>query len=131
MEQIAALIKDMRTVVLYGNSLVVSSVGASLQRDSGLEVLPIDVSSPGAAARLEGLHPDVVIFDLATVRPELNISLWKAHPNVLLIGMDLARDEVLVLSGQPATARSPKELRELVNGPKRGLAEPPNVRTSS
>lgn len=117
----------MRTVVLYGNSLVVSSVGASLQGDTGLAVLPIDASTPDAAARLEELDPDVIIFDLATARPDLNISLWKAHSHVRLIGVDLARHELLLLSGQQAAARSANDLLELVNGLQPGSEEPQNA----
>jgi hypothetical protein len=92
----------MRTVVLYGNSLVVSSIGASLQNRADLQVVSIDATLPDAAQRLGALRSDVVIFDLATAQPEFPIELWKAKPQLLLIGVDLTTGQALVLSGQPS-----------------------------
>ncbi len=78
----------MRTAVLYGNSLVISSIGARLRGRAGLEVKCIDATLPDAA-RLTALQPDVVIFDLAVAEPEFAIALWKAQSRLLLIGVDL------------------------------------------
>jgi hypothetical protein len=96
------LITIMRTVVLYGNSLVVSSIGASLQSHADLQVVSIDAALPDAAQRLGAFRSDVVIFDLATAQPEFPIELWKAKPQLLLIGVDLTTGQALVLSGQPS-----------------------------
>jgi hypothetical protein len=92
----------MRTVALYGNSLVVSSIGAGLQGRAGLQVLSVDSALPDAARRLGALQPDVIIFDLAVAHPEFAIALWKAQPRLLLIGVDLTTGQALVLSSQPS-----------------------------
>jgi hypothetical protein len=92
----------LRTVVLYGNSLVVSSIGASLQGRAELQVSSVDTTCPQAEERLRALQPDVVIFDLAAARPEFAIALWKTQPHLLLIGVDLLAHEALMLSGQPS-----------------------------
>jgi hypothetical protein len=92
----------LRTVVLYGNSLGVSSIGASLQGRADLQVSSVDATAPEVMDRLRALQPDVVIFDLAAARPEFAITLWKAQPRLLLIGVDLLTHQALMLSSQPS-----------------------------
>ncbi len=40
------------------------------------------------------------------------MALWKARPEVLLIGVDLGADRMLILSGQPARALTAEGLIE-------------------
>jgi len=110
----------MQTVVLFGSSLVVSSIGASLQGCSGLQVMAVDLEAsataamPSAAQRLAALRPDVVLFDLAAAQPDFAITLWKAQPDLLLIGVDLATNQALVLSGQPTRALTTEDLLQVI-----------------
>jgi len=106
----------MRTVALYGNSLVVSSIGASLQGRAGLQVSSVDATLPDAASRLGALQPDVVIYDLAMAQPEFALALWKAQPNLLLIGVDLTTGQALVLSGQPSRLLTMDDLLQVIEG---------------
>ena len=106
----------MRTVALYGNSLVVSSIGASLQGRAGLEVKYVDATLPNAASRLGALQPDVIIFDLAVAYPEFAIALWKAQPRLLLIGVNLTTGQALVLSGQPSRLLTMDDLLQVIEG---------------
>ncbi len=109
----------MKTVVLFGSSVAVSSIGASLRACPGLRVLAMD-STPatagehGAAQGLAALRPDIVLFDLATAPTDFAIALWKAQPNTLLIGIDLLADQALVLSGQPARAHTTADLLQVI-----------------
>lgn len=105
---------EIRTVVLYGNSLAVSSIGASLQGRAGLQVLPLDAALPDAAGQLSALQPDVIIFDLAATLPNDAIRLWKARPTLLLIGVDLAMRAALALAGQPARALTTDDLVQVI-----------------
>ncbi|MBZ5723287.1 MAG: hypothetical protein LAO03_23370 [Acidobacteriia bacterium] len=91
----------MRRVALCTNSVVVSSIGASLEGRAGLEVVRIDPRSPDAVRRLEDLWPDVAIVDLTTAQSE-PISLLRKYPGLLLIGVDLNSNELVVLSGERA-----------------------------
>ncbi len=68
----------MRTVGPHGNSLVVSSIGASLQGRAGLQASFVDAALPDAASQLAALQPDVIISDLAMAHPEFAIALWEA-----------------------------------------------------
>ena len=109
----------MKTVVLYGSSLAVSSIGASLRGCPGLRVLVMDsalatAGEHGAAQGLAALRPDVVLFDLAAVPTDFAIALWKAQPGTLLIGIDLLADRALVLSGQPARAHTTADLLQVI-----------------
>jgi hypothetical protein len=107
----------MRKVALYGNSLVVSSIGASLQGRAGLRVVSVDATQPNAAQQLDQLQCDVVIFDLATARPEFAIDLWKTHPQLLLIGVDLTTGQALVLSSQPSRLLTMDDLLQVMESP--------------
>jgi hypothetical protein len=105
---------EIRTVVLYGNSLAVSSIGASLQGRAGLQVLPLDAALPDAAGQLSALQPDILIFDLAATLPNDALRLYKARPALLLIGVDLATRSAVVLSGQPARALTTDDLVQVI-----------------
>jgi hypothetical protein len=104
----------MRKVALYGNSLVLSSIGASLQGCAGLQVSSVDATLPDAAKRLGTLRPDVIIFDLAVAHPEFAIALWKAQPHLLLIGVDLTTGQALVLSGHPSRLLTMDDLLQVI-----------------
>jgi CheY-like chemotaxis protein len=94
----------MPTVALYGNSLVLASIGARIERCTALQPVTLDAALPDALQRLSALQPDVVLLDLGTTQPDPVMALWKARPDLLLIGVDLGADRMLILSGQPARA---------------------------
>ncbi len=104
----------MHTVILYGNSLALSSIGASLREQAGLRVLPVDAALPDAARQLCELHPDVILFDLATAQPDFSIALLKARPHTLLIGVDLGTGKALVLSSQTSRALTTDDLLQVI-----------------
>lgn len=83
----------MRIVALYGNSLGLSSIAASLEGRPGLRVV--------SAEQFGAIRPDVVLFDAAGhVLDSSLIALWDAQPSLLLIGVDLANGRALILCGQ-------------------------------
>jgi hypothetical protein len=100
----------MLTVALYGNSLVLASVGSQIARHTGLQPVTIDATLPGAFEKLSAIQPDVVVLDLGTAEPDPVTSLWKARPELLLIGVDLGADRMLILSGEPARALTAEDL---------------------
>ena len=69
---------------------------------------------PGALERLRALHPDVIVFDLASKQSDSAVALWKAQPEVLLIGVDLATDQMLVLSGESSHVLTPDDLVQVI-----------------
>jgi len=104
----------MLTVALYGNSLVLASIGAHIERRTGLQPVTIEAALPGAIERLSALRADVVMLDLGTAQPAPLMALWKARPDLVLIGVDLDADRMLILSGQPASALTAEHLRDIL-----------------
>ncbi len=102
-----------RKVLVYGNSLVLAGMRASLEGCPGLEVIVLD----GPAAEAELLAPDlsVVIFDMAAVRSEFLPTWMQAQPDLLLIGVDPETHEVL-LSGQQAGSIALEQILKIVHG---------------
>ena len=103
-----------RTVVLYGNSLVVSSIAASLKAQPHLLLCQPDTSAPDLAQQLRSLAPDVLVFDLASAHPDFAITLLKEHPRMLLIGVDIVNAGMLVLSGQQTQALTIDDLTRVI-----------------
>ena len=106
---------ELQTVVVYGNSLFMAGVEAGLKSRDGLEVIHIDTSLPGAAQRLDVLHPAAIIFDLAAP-PSVRFGLpfIKEHLGMPLIGMDVTSSTVLVLSCQQYTALTVDDLAQVI-----------------
>jgi len=104
----------MKRVVLFGKSLVMSTVGASLQGNPDIQILLVDPSMPDVQHHLRTLQPDVVILDQAAIQPDFSVALWKVQPELLLIGLDLMSGKALVLSSQPAHLLTTNDLLHLL-----------------
>jgi len=100
----------IRRVVLYGSDLVVSTVGANLQKRVGFQILQIDPLLPDALQRLDTVRPDVVLFNLASTQPDFTVALLRKHPGLLLIGVDLKTDKMLVMSGEESRLMTTDDL---------------------
>ncbi len=116
----------MQTVVLYGKSLVVSSIGASLQDCVDIQVLPVNPAMPDAEGSLSETQADVIIFDLAAAQSDFALTLLKKRPYPLLIGVDLAKGQALVFSSQPARALTADDLLQVIESHASDIPEPPN-----
>jgi hypothetical protein len=101
-------------VVVYGSSLHMASIAASLKGDADLEVIRIDSRSPTFQERLNELHPAVIAFDLSDPSSSVDASLLRERPGLLLVGVDPASDELLVLSSQRTRAYTTKDLLQLI-----------------
>jgi hypothetical protein len=101
-------------VVVYGTSLNMATVTASLKADQGLEVICVDPRSPTARQHLCELNPAVIAFDLNDPPQRMEEILLRERPDVLLIGVDPTNDEILVLSSHPQQARSASDLISVI-----------------
>jgi hypothetical protein len=104
----------MRTVILYGNSLSVSSVGASLSECAGWNIMTVSADGPDPIHGLIELQPDVVIFDLTATQPSFAIALLRTKPGLLLVGVDLQTDMALVLSSETARILTSDDLLRVI-----------------
>jgi len=103
---------EKRLIVLYGNSVIVGTVGASLRRLPQYEV----VSLPAAQQNeLELTAPDVVVFDLDGGRPEAAFSMLESHPGLKLVGISPDSNLVRIWSGKQLRELSTKDLLDAIN----------------
>ncbi len=58
-------------------------------------------------------HPDAIIFDVRS-KSDSAVSLWKAQPDVQLIGVDVAADQALVLFGRSLHVRTIDDLVQII-----------------
>ncbi len=109
-------------VVVYGNTLSMAGIAASLKAESTLKVICVDPHEPTTRQTLLELDPKTIIFDRTQPHPELELALLREQPGLLLIGVDPSSDDALVLSGQFTRILSGKDLAKLVteNGQSRG-----------
>ena len=107
--------KHQQTVVLYGGSLLMAGVEASLKGRSGLDIVRLDASAPNAAQRLKALAPDVVIFNLDAPHAQFVIPLLTEHPGGLsLIGLMINSNTAVVFSSQPYTVQAANDLIQMI-----------------
>jgi hypothetical protein len=107
--------QEQHLVVLYGNSLLMAGVEASLRGRPGLDVVRIDTALPDAGERLNALRPDVAICDLTAPHySEFAISFLRENPDLPLIGLDPNSKTVTVLSNQRYTASTVNDLVQVI-----------------
>ena len=108
--------EERTRVVVYGRSLNMAGIAASLRASPGQEVLCLDPHSPGARQSLGELNPAVIAFDLTDPSNQLDVTILREQPDVLLIGVDPSRDDLLVLSSHPQQALSVSDLIDIIHG---------------
>lgn len=102
-------------VVLYGDSLVLTGVGQSLERFPRFQILSLDPSGADAPRELDALSPAAIILDLSVVPTDLAFSLLNGRPDLLLIGIDPGGNGLVVLSGQQARQLTAADLAQLID----------------
>ena len=110
-------------IVVYGSSLNMAGIAASLNARGGLEVVCVEPHSPNSRQALHELHPAAIAFDLNEPFPNLEAALLREQPSLLLVGVDPNSNELLVLSGHPHRALSMADLVEAIRKDGRGDGE--------
>lgn len=106
--------EKQRRIVLYGKSVIMGSVGASLRDVTGLEIIPLAPPLP-EGKDLGALAPDAIIFDLEAAHPDAALSLLRQWPDLLLIGLDPASDELVIVTSRQRRAVAVADLLEVIN----------------
>jgi hypothetical protein len=102
-------------VVVFGGTLNMAGIAASLRADSRLEVVCLDPHFPAARQRLVEIAPDAVTFDMSDPCACLDVTLLRDCPGLLLVGLDPSRDDLLVLSRESPAALSVSDLLGVIN----------------
>lgn len=101
-------------ILLYGNSVILGSIEASLRRISQFEVTTL-ASPQLEAQQIDKVKPDLVFFDLEGAHTEAVFSLLKAYPTLLLVGVSPGANLVRVWHSQQRQGISMQDLIELIN----------------
>ncbi len=104
---------EQQRVILYGDTLILAGVLASLNASPNLDIFPLNGSPVDLAETLNWLHPSAVIFDLGSVQPDFPLALLQ-QSNLLLIGIDPDSSKLLVLSSQQAPALAVADLLSVI-----------------
>ena len=102
-----------RRVCLYGKSILLSTVGASLQRFPDIEIIALSPPLPDTL-EIAALAPDVIIFDIQTSHPDPVFPLLTTLPNLMLIGIDPDSDHFTLWSGQQVPVISTQDLMQAI-----------------
>jgi len=105
--------QERQRIVLYGHSVVLGAVEASLRRHPDLQ--PISVSLFATPQELAALAPDVILFDFGSGLSASAIALLRECPDLLLVGVDSSSDDLLLLSTRPQRAVSVAELVQVID----------------
>jgi hypothetical protein len=103
-----------RRVILYGRSVILGTVGASLERYPNLEIISLAFPLPGDE-ELAALGPDVILFDMDIEYPDAVFSLLKNYPNLLLVGVNPDKAQIMVWSSGQASALTTQDLVQVIN----------------
>lgn len=123
---------EKRLVVLYGDTLLIDGVEASLASRNGLDVVRVDTTIANVGQHLKTLAPDLVIFDLDTpvaALSKLIVPLLQKQPGIPFICLDAQHCEVVTLACEQHTAHSTNDLVEIIRKqlPQSEYAEEMNV----
>ena len=102
-------------VVVYGSSIAMAGIAASLQADAGLDVVRLNRLGPTSQPSLDELNPAVIAFDLSDPPSGVDLTLLCERPGLLLVGVDPDSDELLIVSSRQRRAVSAADLLEAID----------------
>ena len=105
---------EKRRVILYGRSVILGTLNASLQHYLDLEVVSLSPPFP-STQELNSLAPDVILFDIETGCPEAPFSLLAVLPGLLLIGIDPSSNQALLWSRRHLRDLSTQDLVQVIH----------------
>ena len=106
-------IKTQTRVCLYGNSVILGSLGASLEKAGRFEIIHLSPPLP-RRPRLEALAPDVILFDSGQGQPDAAFALLRDHPDLVVLGISPDGNVVQSWSGCQYHELSSADLTALI-----------------
>ena len=102
-----------RSVLLFGQSLLLSLVAASLEQSPGLRVAQARTWADARRVLAEHI-PDVLIFDLTDAGESHLLPLLFKNPRLLLVGLDVETNQAVLLSGKEAQSLTLNQIKEII-----------------
>lgn len=111
--------KSDTLLLFYGDSIFLAGVKAELAtaviNGRSLYIITLSTETPDPLECIHDCRPQVILFDLsAPTQPDFVIPLLRQQPDLLLIGLDPSRDDLLVLSSQSQQAAQIDDLITLI-----------------
>lgn len=116
--------KTNQRILLYGNSVILGSIGTSLRRCSQFEVTTLGTPLQNSQA-FDTVKPDIVLFDLEAPHTEEVFVLFKTHPALVLIGVSPGTNLVRVWNSQQLREMSMQDLFDLIESEAIGAPDAP------
>jgi hypothetical protein len=108
-----------RRVVLFGKSIILGTIGASLSLYPDLEIIPLSPPLPDFQV-LKDLAPHVILYDIEATLPDAVLALLETSPDLLLIGINPDSNQVMVWSGRQLHELSTHDLVQVINSGEEG-----------
>lgn len=105
--------EDHRRILLYGDSVILGSVGATLRTWREFEVISLSPPLPGLSD-LEALGPDAILFDVEMAHPDAAFSLLETRPGLLLLGISPDGNVVRLWSARQLRELSSRDLKAVI-----------------
>jgi hypothetical protein len=106
------VIPNRRRVILFGDSVILAGIRASLSASPYLEVISLDQPQMKPAENLLDYHPDAVIFDLHGAA-EIPLAAFQ-RLDLCFIGIDPETHEAVVWSGKHEEAIAAADLIDVI-----------------
>jgi hypothetical protein len=101
-------------VVLFGDSLLLDSVEASLSDRERLSVLRLRTAAPEVAGRLDALRPELIIFDVNGPNFASLVPFLRMQPSVPLLGLDINCQQAIGLTARTYSVVGAEELKQVI-----------------
>ena len=105
---------NQRIIVLFGDSLLMDTVEASLGENPELGVMRVHTNVPDIGARLKSVQPHLVIFDWDTPHCQFVLPFLREQSGIPLLGLDVTCSRAIMLCSQEHTILTADELAELI-----------------
>jgi hypothetical protein len=102
-----------RTVILFGRSMLLSLVSASINQDEHLNIIRADSWLELEALTAE-FSPDVLIYDLPSANEGHILSLLFKNPRLLLIGLDVETNRAVLLTAQETRSLTMDKVKDII-----------------
>jgi hypothetical protein len=103
-----------RRICIYGNSVILGTLGLNLRRCPQYEVTSLIPPFPEDQV-LADLKPDVIFFDIESHSPKAAFALLETLPDLLLIGISPDSNLVKTWTGRQLHELSVQDLLNVIN----------------
>ena len=104
-----------RRVILFGRSMLLPLVSASINQDEHLSISQAD-TWPELQALAAECPPDVLIYDMESANEGPILSLLFNNPHLLIIGLDIETNRAVLLSAQESRSLTMDKVRDIIDG---------------